>query len=148
PQGVRPVGREGDGADHRYGEVEGVQPPGGAGGGAVHAFGHQAELVPELVAPLRAERGGGQDEDLALALRDELGDDEARLHRRSQPDLGAEDAGAEGQALEGEDRGLELVGVEVDAGGGEGGRDAPDVVSSAGEEDLLREDPLMEAAMG
>src|SRR5690606_4585216 len=44
------------------------------------------------------------------------------------------------------DRRLELVGVQIDAGGGQGRRDPAEAAAAALEEQLLREDPLVEAA--
>ena len=55
---------------------------------AVHHLESERELLPELLLPLSAERGRGEDEDPPDAAPEEkLGEDEPRLHRLPEADV-------------------------------------------------------------
>ena len=79
--------------------------------------GLDAEELEQLLLPLAEQRLGRDQQDAPRALGQELGDDEARLDRLSEPDLVREDAAALAQAGEREDDRVDLVRVRIDLRG-------------------------------
>jgi hypothetical protein len=101
------------------GLVKGVDEATLAEGWRFEDFGGEAEFIEEFLLPLLAEGGGKNEKDAAAALGPALGDDEGGLDGFAEADfVSKDDAFGEGGA-DGEEGGVDLVGVEVDAGGGE-----------------------------
>jgi hypothetical protein len=95
-----------------------------------HHLEAEAEAAHHLVAPLKADRGGTDDQhEVGLLAEDQLLEDEPRLDRLSEPDIVGDEEVRAGE-LEGLHEGRELVRHELDAGaerrleaGGVGGAD-------------------------
>ena len=136
----RPHGGEGVGSDDDPAAVEGVGAEplllALADHVAVHHLGLEAELVAQLVAPLGAEGRRDEHDGPALPLGGELGEDDARLDGLAEPDLVGEDGTAGREGIERKGGRLDLMGVEIDRGMGQGRREARGACAAPGGQDL------------
>ena len=113
---VRLVPCELVGAEQDLVGVEGIGRPGGDGlvvGLGLQDAARQEELFLKLLVPLLAQVGRGDDQDAPLALRPALREDQTRLDGLAEPDLVGEDRPPGQGGAEREQRGLDLVRVQV-----------------------------------
>ena len=105
------------------------------------------ELLAELGLPLRPKRGRGEHEHALLALRQQLRQHDAGLDGLPEADLVREHAAAAAEAVQGEGRGLHLVGMQVHPRPKEGGQHAFRTPAGA-QRELLGQKPGVKARQG
>ena len=89
-------------------------------GTAFEDGGGQREFFGKLLLPLLAQGGGEDQQDFAATFGPALGDDDTGFDGFSETHfIGKQDAGGE-RGADGEECGVDLVGIEVDAGVGDG----------------------------
>jgi len=133
PQQGAVAAGEVDGGDHHQGLVKGI---GLAlalnlahGAGVDDAVG-EMKFFLEFHAPLHPQSGRADDQQPAAALGPVLAKDQPRLDGLAQPDLVSEDHAPGKRGAEGEEGGLELMGIEIDVGVEEGVGDFADEIAA------------------
>ena len=90
--------------------------------------GRQEELVRQFLAPLLAQVGRHDDQQAALSFGPVLGEQEPGLDGLAQPDFVGQDRTLREGAAEGEECGLDLMGIQIDLGIGQHRRELLDAV--------------------
>ena len=87
------------------------------------------ELLVQLLLPLLPQAGGCDDEDVALALRPVLGDDDARFDGLTEAHLVGQDDALQERCLQRVQGGIDLVRLRLDLGVEKKPRDLADMVA-------------------
>ena len=107
------------GADDDLGRLEGAELAlldGGVVGLGLQDAAGQEELLGQLLIPLLAQIGRRDDQDAPLALRPFLREDQARLDGLAETDLVGQQRALGERRLEGEQGGIDLMGIQIDLG--------------------------------